>query len=428
MLNSIDSKTQGAWLIHHANKLQTVSTQAFENIGIAGKAGMLLSALSSSEQFVLERSRVDILAKEANINRLEQDSLLNMLEAHQLISISKSGIEILGLTTSATLEHTSKIFENSNPSNSELASILLSEKISEAPYSRNDILLEISDEYRLSSTEIDSFQTNIEQIGLVDIENVDSENILYFNGNLFKRGNTKKIQLVLSSLSQDEQSKLMIFNQDLDKRACIEVTEAIKILGDGLYSKLSSIGMFDINVVSNEKGEVGFLTKPSSFSKYSSSDVDDAFDLAKAFVSSLTYGMTKSSHSRGNITMIEALLSKLIRGEEVGPVDAIGQDYMVLELKGVVSIRTGTKTNYHGKEVTGPMMKLLKKDVGELALQAIKQGNISEQSLISLPGATINKYRGPEINRFNIRKKKQIERTSKDTNDMIMALRTGGQF
>ena len=163
MLNSIDSKTQGAWLIHHANKLQTVSTQAFENIGIAGKAGMLLSALSSSEQFVLERSRVDILAKEANINRLEQDSLLNMLEAHQLISISKSGIEILGLTTSATLEHTSKIFENSNPSNSELASILLSEKISEAPYSRNDILLEISDEYWLSSREIDSFQTNIEQ-------------------------------------------------------------------------------------------------------------------------------------------------------------------------------------------------------------------------------------------------------------------------
>lgn len=47
-----------------------------------------------------------------------------------------------------------------------------------------------------------------------------------------------------------------------------------------------------------KKGEVGFLTKPSSFSKYSSSDVDDAFDLAKAFVSSLTYGMTKSSHSK----------------------------------------------------------------------------------------------------------------------------------
>jgi membrane protein insertase Oxa1/YidC/SpoIIIJ len=48
---------------------------------------------------------------------------------------------------------------------------------------------------------------------------------------------------------------------------------------------------------------------------------------------------------------------------------------------------------------------LLKKDVGELALQAIKQGNISEQSLISLPSATINKYKGPEINRVNMRKK-----------------------
>lgn len=424
---NMDKKTQGAWLIHHANKLQTVSTQAFENISIAGKAGMLLSALSSSNQLTLDRKKVDILAKEANINKLEQDSLLEILRKEHLIDIGSSGIEILGLTTSATLEHTSKIFEEQNPDSTELASIILSEKISEVPYSKSDILTEISDEYKLGKNIIASFQENIEEIGLVDVEKIDDDNILYFNGNLFKRENTKKIQQVLSSLSQDEQNRLIEFNKILDEKACVDVSIAKKILHDTLYNKLSSIGMFDLNVVSNENGEMGFLTKPSSFSKYSSSNIDDAFDLAKAFVSSLTYGMTKSNSSRGNITMIESLLKALIRGDEVGPVEAIGQDYKVLELKHVVEIKMGSKTNYNGNRRSGWMMKLLKKDVGELALQAIKQGNISEQSLISLPGAAINKYRGPEINRFNIRKK-QVERTSKDTNDMIMALRTGGNF
>lgn len=425
MIDNIHLKTQGAWLIHHANKLQTVNTTAFDNIKTAGKAGILLSALSTSEEFTLNQNKVDALAKEANISKLEQRALLDILQANELIDIGQSGIAILGLTTSTTLEHTSKIFQSQEPDKTELASILLSERISEMPYKREDILTEISDLYKIDSNSLSSFQQNIEQIGLVDVENIDNQHTLYFNGNLFKRENTKKIQQVLSSLSQDEQTKLIQFNKLLDEKACIESSEAIAILGDQLYSKLSAIGMFDINVVSNEKGEVGFLTKPSSFSKYSSSDVDDAFDLAKAFVSSLTYGMTKSGSSRGNITMIEALLKALIRGEEVGPVDAIGQDYKVLELKHVVEIKQGSKRSWQGNIRSGWMMKLLKKDVGELALQAIKQGNISEQSLISLPSATINKYKGPEINRVNMRKK-QVDRTSKDTNDMIMALRTGG--
>lgn len=423
---NIDSKTKGAWLIHHANKLQTVvNPSAFENVNIAGKAGILLSALSTTEQLVIEPNKVKILAQEANISGLEQKALLDILKNHELIDFSDSGVEILGFTTSSTLEHTSKIFENQTPTQTELASILLSEKISECPYNSDMILTQISDLYKIDKSSLSSFKTNIEEMGLVDIEKVDEQNILYFNGNLFKREDTKKIQYVLSTLNQEEQIKLTTFNNLLNEKACIATTEAEKTLGNILYSKLCSIGMYDINVVSNEQGEVGFLTKPSSFSKYSSSDIDDAFDLAKAFVSSLTYGMTRSNSNRGQIQMIEKLLTKLIRGEEVGPVEAIGQDYKILELKHVVEIKHGTRRSYYGNLRSGPMMKLLKKDVGELALQAIKQGNISEQSLLSLPGATINKYKGPEYNRSAVRRKKQNERTAKDTNDMIMALRTG---
>ena len=426
MENTIDKKTQGAWLIHHASKLQTVvNSSPFENINIAGKAGMLLSALSTSQQLTITFDKVNILAQEANINTLEQKGLLEILKKHELVDIKDSGVELLGLTTSATLEHTSKIFHNQNPKKTEFASIILSEKISDFPYEKKEILNQISDKFEIDKATLSNFETNIEEMGIVDVEKIDNSHVLYFNGNLFKREETEKIQKVLSTLSEEEQNHLTCFNQLLEEKACIACAEAESILGQTLFSKLSSIGMYDVNVVSNENGEIGFLTKPSSFSKYSSSDIDDAFDLAKAFVSSLTYGMTRSGSIRGHIEMIERLLSALIRGEDVGPVDAIGRDYKILELKHVVEIKQGSKRSFRGNLRTGWMMKLLKKDVGELALQAIKQGDISEQSLESLPGATVNRYRGPEPNR-TIMRKKINERAPKDTNDMIMALRTGG--
>ena len=60
METNIDSKTQGAWLIHHASKLQTVvNSLSFENISIAGKAGMLLSALSTSKQLTINFDKVN---------------------------------------------------------------------------------------------------------------------------------------------------------------------------------------------------------------------------------------------------------------------------------------------------------------------------------------------------------------------------------
>jgi len=259
-----------------------------------------------------------------------------------------------------------------------------------------------------------------EQIGFVDVENINKNEKILFNGNLFRRDSAQKIKAVLDSLTQVEQNALNDLSATLRKIACIPVLEAQKILGIKLFEKVTAIGFIDVNVVSNNKEEVGYVTLPSAFSKYSSSMVEDAFDLAKAFVASLTYGMTKSSYMRGQITMIDRLLSALIVGREVGPVSAIGQDYKVLELKGVVSVRQGSK---NGR--TGPMLKLLKKEVGELALQAIRQGDISEQSVPSLPGAAITKYKSPETNREAIRRN-QVQRSPNETNDMINSLRTGG--
>ncbi|MDD3342823.1 MAG: hypothetical protein PHR87_04530, partial [Sulfurospirillaceae bacterium] len=84
---NLDNKVEGAWIIHHANKLQTVTNAAsFENISIAGKAGMLLSALSTSDQLVLGNDKVKILANQANIAKSELDFFLDLLSKQELIA------------------------------------------------------------------------------------------------------------------------------------------------------------------------------------------------------------------------------------------------------------------------------------------------------------------------------------------------------
>lgn len=420
----MDKKTKGSWLIHHTNKLQGVTNQlGYEKTYLAGKAGILLSAISSNNQISITNERLEVLAKAANINTtFELPKLLSVLEDRELIDKASNGIAVLGLTTATTLQHTSDIFDALIPNELENAAIDLAEHASIQPILSNEASEALGDTYQLASADMGQLLHDAEQIGFVDVERLATNESLLFNGNLFRRDTTKKIKAVLDSLSSTEQIKLHELTEQLKKCACISVDSAKLLVGDLLFSKVTSIGLFDISVVSNSTEDVGFLTLPSAFSKFSNSMVDDAFDLAKAFVSSLTYGMTKSSYARGQIQMADLLLSALVRGESVGPVSAIAQDYKVLEMKGVVEVHTGSK-----KGRTGPMLRLLKKEVGELALQAIRQGDISEYSLKSLPTAAVTRFSGPEENREKIRRH-HTKASPKATNDMLSILRTGGGF
>lgn len=418
----MDKMTKGSWLIHHTNKLQGVTNQAgYDKTFLAGKAGILLSAISSNNLATLNNDRLNVLAQAANINTIfELPKLIEVLKQQQLVDTTNGGIAVLGVTTAKTLQHTSDIFDALAPNPSEVASITLAEKASLEPVLSSHVTTELADVYKLATPDIQRLMSDAEQIGFIDAEDLGGGQRLLFNGNLFRRETTRKIKTVLDSLSSAEQTKLNELTDKLKKHACVSANDATQLLGVPLFNKVAAIGLFDINIVSNLNEDAGFLTLPSAFSKYSNSMVDDAFDLAKAFISSLTYGMSKSSYARGRIQMVDALLSALVRGESVGPVNAIAQDYKVLELKGVVEVRHGTK-----KGRSGPMLKLLKTEVGELTLQAIRQGDVSEHSLDSLPTTAVVRFNGPEHNREKVRRA-QIKTSPKATHDMLSILRTGG--
>jgi hypothetical protein len=187
-------------------------------------------------------------------------------------------------------------------------------------------------------------------------------------------------------------------------------------LGAALFDKLHIIGVFDVNAVHNDKETTYYLTRPGAFGKFGNTMAEDALDLAKAFVSSLTYGMTKSTYGRGKIFLINKLLDKLIRGETLNPSTAAGQDYRVLEMKGVVEVRPTTNGMF--------TLRLLKREVGQHAKKILTLGDASDASLPSLPGASIVTYSGPETNR-SIKRKRVSEIDQKAATALLNDLRTG---
>src|SRR5258705_11529562 len=99
--------------------------------------------------------------------------------------------------------------------------------------------------------------------------------------------------------------------------------------------------------------------------------------------------MTKSGPGRGRIDMIGVLLKKLIRGGVVGPATAIGEDYRVLETKGVIRVTPATPYGFN--------MRLLKRDVGEMALNVLTTGEAASTNALDRPWpGTMTGYSGPE--------------------------------
>ncbi len=127
--------------------------------------------------------------------------------------------------------------------------------------------------------------------------------------------------------------------------------------------------------------------------------------------------MTRRSPGTGRITMIKLLLRKLINGQPVGPATAIGQDYRVLEVRRVVELQHSHGDQYY--------MRLLKREIGELAYEVISLGEAAESSLI-LRGAAVSRYTRPEETRSAMRKTQNRE-SRRATADILTALRTGAR-
>lgn len=414
----MDNKTQGAWIIHHTRKLQSVTSQDFDQLAFSGKCGLVLSAMSASFQVTMQRARVEALAKANGISpKSELPAILAELERQKLIQQGSDAVEILGLSSHSVLDHTSTIFNEGDPQAEEKAVIDISESVSVNPFLEKDLIDFTEDKFKISSIEAKDLFAKGEGIGFFDAELNSNGDKLVFNGNLFRTSEVHKVNSVIQTLSTSEAEKFRELNELLLSRGCITLSQAHALITEPLFKKLQAVGLYDVNKIGNELGSHYFVTRPAAFSKFNSGIADDAFDLAKAFVTAITYGMTSSSHGRGRIQMVSALLNKLIAGGWVGPATALGHDYQALETRGVVEVK-----HIHGTRYS---MRLLKPEVGKLALAVIQEGEATSETLHHLPNVAINQYVEPEVNRI-VTRKNITEPLKRGVGNILTEIRTGG--
>lgn len=417
MAREIPKETLGAWIIHHGRKVAMAAygPSEFPSIDEAAKAANLLSSFGETQKASLTNTEVAAIAKACGLNpRVELRPLLEVLADRRLIERKDATIDVIGITTRAVLTHAADIFLDSKPSSPERASITLAERASEAPLPQRAAIEYISDSHGMKTRETEDLISRSEDIGFVDFEGADTSRIL-FNGNLFRRDSVTKTKNVLDSLSSTEQATLREFGDILRKQGCIERAESERILKPNLFEKLIAAGVYDVNTVSNDAGEHVFVTSPDSFHKFVNPMIDDCFDMAKALVSALKYGMTMRTPPKGRRHSISLLLKKLINGHAVGPATAIGMDYRVLELHRVVKIIPDGRLF---------SMRLLKKEIGMLALDVLTRGDANVTAIRRLPGAPMTGYAGPEDGRVRTRRQ-QDRRSRRATQDILAALRGG---
>jgi hypothetical protein len=423
----MDKKTKGAWLLAQSKSLDAVQgagAARLENISYAGRVGRLYNLLrrnvADDPNPTIQKQTVDDICRLNGIDKAMRQQGMELLKSAGRIDVATNGaVSVLGATTTAVLEVTADIFADQKPSNAEEAVLEISEKVAERPLLRADATEYVGDMFKLATAEASSLIDLCKSTAIIDEES-DKDRAILFNSNTFRDGQyASKVARVLDGLTHAEKGTLLEVQEQLRKHGALHEADAKKILGRDMCTKMISIGLFDRLEVSNSSEAVGYITSPNDFQKYGRPFEDDPVDDAKALIASLTYGQTRSHQGRGQITMPELLLNALIAGREIGGdrgVTAIGEDYRELERRQVVKVINKGSGRYK--------MKLLKKDVGELALTIVRGGTVAQDALL-LDGSPATSFRGPHEIRTAVRLKNNVG-DKKFVADALNRLRSGG--
>ena len=143
---------------------------------------------------------------------------------------------------------------------------------------------------------------------------------------------------------------------------------------------MEGVGLLDAITVQSPYGTATYYTTPQlkgqGVGTFSISE--DVFHKAKILLSCLRFGQTKSVYGRGKISTHDKMVNivnKLVRGEWVGKCTAIGQDYQLLELDGVIETIPAGGGQYY--------MKLRQIEVGKMVQQLLSYNRLLPENEVN---------------------------------------------
>lgn len=432
-MDEMDDLTKGTWIVNSSKHLLNLRTNTlelsyFEATELSGKAGMLLARLVADEQEIVPASKVRAFARESGITRGEILTCLNELRQVGKVDFAvdesnvPEDVEVYSFSLQDALSTTSGIYDRLKPSDYEQASLVSLDSTFHVPCFRSELMEGITSE-GFSEKVADMTIKLQDTLELVRSSRRSKEPIFY-NEYAFADDNAEKIAKALRGLSDSERGAVEYIQELVAEKPGYPLDALLEDNPTRILRMMEGVGLLDALTVRSNVGEATFVTIPQL--KGISLDTPllsaDVFHKAKVLLSCLRFGEVKSQPWRGKIETHEKMVnivSKLVRGEWVGPATAIGYDYQLLERDGVVTTRPFKSGMYE--------MKLRQKEVGLLVQQMLEFNRVFPEvdiELQELLGKQPTNYTTPEQRRYEISAKptKAVEEIREK---LLQELRTG---
>ncbi|MDQ0176270.1 hypothetical protein [Bacillus chungangensis] len=430
----MDKLTKGTWIVNtvkHLGELKQNTTELsfFEATEQAGKAGAFLGRLVADQQEIVDINSAKIFARQSSISPAELVTYLDYLKKEEKVDYNvdvlgrPKEIEVYCFSGKEALETVSSLYDKLSPHDEEQASLLgLNETFILPRYP-----VELKEALTKKGIGEECADTTIklqEIFGLVKSSGKGEEIVLY-NEYSFS-GDPHRVTKALSSLKDSEREMV----QEIQKL----ITDNQGFLADSIPTNIKpeiilmmeGVGLLDGVTVQSPIGSATFFTTPhlkgQGVGNFNLSE--DVFHKAKVLLSCLRFGQTKSTWGRGKISTLDKMLNiinKLLRGQWVGPATAIGQDYALLEIDGVIQTRSATPYGFE--------MKLRQQEVGELVRQMITYNKVTLEVGENIGDLLNYQPTGciiPETRKNQILAKSTAPVESM-RNKLLLTLRTGGE-
>lgn len=426
-----DDVRRGGWIIAAFKSIAFYDLDdpvfdPYEAIVTAGKAAELLSAIRGLG--IVDGRRYDRIRQLTRIKPSQGIRTVELLESIGAVNLEwETGsatatvrtIQVLQPDKTSVLRSTSDFYECCNPSGRANASLAILDLTANYPVRESNVIALVTKDGVPSEVASQALR-DLVTFGLLErTRETEAEEPLIFNPRVFKSG-VVDVHKALAALSSADQEKAFGILDHVRRNPGVPLPAGTK---QSIVVLLTKVGLIDLSGIQVKGGAVAkeFPTSPAAWGIFSSIDggaglSQDLIDDSKLLLNSLRYGEHFSRPSRGQIFSPAVLIGALIDRGEVGPATAIGEDYPLPLVRGIVNIVQSRQypSRYY--------MELRKRDVAEAVRDVLEQNVIVPQGDVPLESLERpSEFHSPE----QLRAKRQLPKELIEARDqLVFTLRT----
>ncbi|HJT30527.1 MAG TPA: hypothetical protein VJ783_00565 [Pirellulales bacterium] len=310
---------------------------------IAGHGGVLLSSLRLQSR--ISWDKFVVLASEARIERQQlKPVILPWLTRGGFVELGTGDKPLVNCNVidyDAILRATAELFDSQDPTEEEEYVLTLLNCAIRIPTLASDALNQLGSNSESPALTALDLAKGYKIVRVLDGHGIDEPLIyspLIWGDNITKAGqalthmDANKRSLVLELVDRVRRY------QGLPQQAA--VTWSTQQGEPDLVRLATGLGLLDRTEIHTKEGNrQPFLTTPHLYGELAAAHGRDVCDRVRLFLDSIRHGQHFGQWHTGRIRDPVVLLEKLLNNGEIGPCTAIGNDYVLVEKAGVVTVK-----------------------------------------------------------------------------------------